>query len=433
MFQRPRGTRDFGADEMRRRLAFERLCDAVGARHGFSRVATPTFESLDLFTAKSGEGVVGELYAFEDKGGRPLTLRPELTAPVMRMVANEMRSDAKPLRLSYFGSCFRYEEFKTGRYREFWQYGCEVVGASGPLVEAEVMAFAIALMQEAGVIDWHMRVGHVGILGDLLAAFAIPDANRRNVMRLLDKGAFDALPAQGVPAEYVAQLEAFAGLSGGSEMLPEAKAMLAEMGVPTESLDALGETLAMLESLVPQMPELKVDLTVARGLDYYTGAVFEFDVPEMRGEGQVLGGGAYRLMHLFDLPDLDPCCGFGLGFDRVLIALERQAERTGNAEATPPGGLAVIPFKIETAAVLPMVGALRAAGETVTLELRARNIGRSMGWADASGAEFAMVIGPRDLESGEAKIKRLADGEQVTAALTTEAVADALTRLRHDR
>ena len=93
--------------------------------------------------------MVGELYAFEDKGGRPLTLRPELTAPVMRMVANEMRSVPKPMRLAYYGSCFRYEEFKTARYREFWQYGCEIVGASGPLVEAEVVAFAISLMRAA--------------------------------------------------------------------------------------------------------------------------------------------------------------------------------------------------------------------------------------------------------------------------------------------
>ena len=127
MFQRPRGTRDFGPTEMARRTALERLCDEQAARHGFLRVATPTFESLDLFTAKSGDAVVGELYAFEDKGGRPLTLRPELTAPVMRMVANEMRSVPKPIRLAYHCSCFRYEEFKTARYREFWQYCCEIV------------------------------------------------------------------------------------------------------------------------------------------------------------------------------------------------------------------------------------------------------------------------------------------------------------------
>ena len=125
MVQKPRGTRDFTPAVMKSRMALEQLLEERARRHGFNRVQTPIFESLELFTAKSGEGVISQLYAFEDKGGRPLTLRPELTAPVMRMVAEEMRMDTKPLRLSYFGQCYRYEEFKKGRYREFFQYGVE--------------------------------------------------------------------------------------------------------------------------------------------------------------------------------------------------------------------------------------------------------------------------------------------------------------------
>ena len=175
MFQRPRGTRDFSPADMCRRLALEKLCDEQAARYGFMRVATPT-------TAKSGDAIEGELYAFEDKGGRPLTLRPELTAPVMRMVANEMRQTPKPMRLSYFGNCFRYEEFKTGRYREFWQYGCEIIGATGPLVEAELVAFAVSLMRAAGVEDWSLRIGHVGILNDLLAGLNIPVDDNKSLI-----------------------------------------------------------------------------------------------------------------------------------------------------------------------------------------------------------------------------------------------------------
>ena len=143
MVQRPRGTRDFGPAESHRRRLMEAILEKEAHAAGFGRVQTPIFESLDLFTAKSGDGVVGQLYAFKDKGGRDLTLRPELTAPVMRMVAEEMRSETKPLRLAYHGACFRYEEFKTGRYREFYQYGAEVVGASSPLVDAEIIALAV--------------------------------------------------------------------------------------------------------------------------------------------------------------------------------------------------------------------------------------------------------------------------------------------------
>ncbi len=141
-------------------------------------------------------------------------------------------------------------------------------------------------------------------------------------------------------------------------------------------------------------------------------------------------------MQLFDLPDLDPCCGFGLGFDRILLALEKQAERLGreevvHGESSGPGSLAVIPFKIDANNVVSLVAGLRDTGERVLLELRERNLGRSMGWADSAGAAFALIIGPRDLESGQATIKRLADGEQIQCALEVDAVSAALSKLRN--
>jgi len=196
MVQRPRGTRDFTPQVMARRLAFEQLLEERSRRHGFKRVQTPVFESLDLFTAKSGPGVISQLYAFEDKGGRPLTLRPELTAPVMRMIAEEMRNDTKPLRLSYYGQCYRYEEFKKGRYREFFQYGVELIGASGPLAEAEVIALAIDMLDACGLTDWEIRIGHVGILKGALTGLGLSSETPEGAseppvagaMRFLDKG-----------------------------------------------------------------------------------------------------------------------------------------------------------------------------------------------------------------------------------------------------
>ena len=158
MVQRPRGTRDFIPSVMNRRLAFENLLESKAISHGFKRIQTPIFESLDLFTAKSGPGVIKQLYAFQDKSDRALTLRPELTAPVMRMISEEMRSSPKPLRLSYFGQCFRYEESKKGRYREFFQYGVELIGASGPLAEAEVVSLAIGMLEECGLLDYEVRI-----------------------------------------------------------------------------------------------------------------------------------------------------------------------------------------------------------------------------------------------------------------------------------
>ncbi|MBT6923348.1 MAG: histidine--tRNA ligase, partial [Euryarchaeota archaeon] len=231
MVQRPRGTRDFTPQVMARRLAFEQLLEERSRRHGFKRVQTPVFESLDLFTAKSGPGVISQLYAFEDKGGRPLTLRPELTAPVMRMIAEEMRNDTKPLRLSYYGQCYRYEEFKKGRYREFFQYGVELIGASGPLAEAEVIALAIDMLDACGLTDWEIRIGHVGILKGALTGLGLSSETPEGAseppvagaMRFLDKGDDAGLAAlfeaNGIDPVHTAPLRALADLEGGAETL----------------------------------------------------------------------------------------------------------------------------------------------------------------------------------------------------------------------
>jgi histidyl-tRNA synthetase len=409
-------------------MALEQLLEERARRHGFNRVQTPIFESLELFTAKSGEGVVSQLYAFEDKGGRPLTLRPELTAPVMRMVAEEMRMDTKPLRLSYFGQCYRYEEFKKGRYREFFQYGVELVGASGPLAEAEVIALAIDMLDSCGLKNWQIRIGHVGILKDALTGLGLSDqieqgANESAVasaMRFLDKGDDAGLArlfsSNGIDPSFSEPLRQLSQLQGGAETLEPAREILSALdGVSLESLDELKITLDAVSSLAVAPPSLAVDLTVARGLDYYTGMVFEVQVEELGGEGQVLGGGSYNLMHLFGLADLDPCCGFGLGFDRVMLALEAQAEAEGRDEVIPGqqdgrGLIAVIPFNVDAQVVLQVVRQLRDAGQLVELELRGRKIGKAFTWADKIGATYTLIVGPRDLESGTAMLKNLKTG-----------------------
>ncbi|MBT4059256.1 MAG: histidine--tRNA ligase [Euryarchaeota archaeon] len=434
MFERARGTRDFGPAEMGRRLAFEKLCDEVAIRYGFQRVATPTFERLELFTAKSGAGVVDQLYAFKDRSDRDLTLRPELTAPVMRMIAEQRGQIPKPARYSYFGSCFRYEESKRGRYREFWQYGCEVIGAPGPLTEAEVVSFACAIMSATGLKEWELKIGHVGILNDILDNLGLEGDAVGNAMRLLDKGDFEGLEASGINSTAVGNLQSLSQLNGGAETLSNAREIISSMGVESEALDQLEEMLASLDALGANPPSLVVDLTVARGLDYYTGMVFEIMVDTLGGEGQVCGGGSYRLFHLFELDELDPCCGFGLGFDRVLLALEIQAENDGSSEVVPgensgPGMLAIIPFKVDNSQVLPLVAQLRSSGQPVTLELRSRKTGRSLAWADALGAQFAMVVGPRDIESGQVTIKRLSDGVEAACEMSAEAINQAISSM----
>ena len=439
MVQRPRGTRDFTPDVMSRRLAFENLLESKALSHGFKRVQTPIFETLDLFTAKSGPGVVKQLYAFQDKSDRALTLRPELTAPVMRMVSEEMRAYPKPLRLSYFGQCFRYEESKKGRYREFFQYGAELIGASGPLAEAEVVALAIDMLDGCGLIDYEVRIGHVGVLRDILTGLGLstegePESPVASAMRLLDKGDWSGLSelfaANGVDSSATQNLRNLSELDGGIETLDSARDILSNMDVSRESLDELASMLSALDALAPTPPSLKVNLCVARGLDYYTGMVFEVNVAELGGEGQVLGGGSYKLLHLFGLEDLDPSCGFGLGFDRVLLALESQAEREGRGEVvpgeTPAPSTLMLPFKIDTMAVLGIVKSLRDSGYNVELDLRGKNIGKSLDWASKNGFTNVIIVGPQDYESGQCSVKNLVTGDQNVVALDSGSIADVL-------
>jgi len=439
MVQRPRGTRDFTPDVMSRRLAFESLLESKALSHGFKRVQTPIFETLDLFTAKSGPGVVKQLYAFQDKSDRDLTLRPELTAPVMRMVSEEMRAYPKPLRLSYFGQCFRYEESKKGRYREFFQYGAELIGASGPLAEAEVVALAIDMLDGCGLQDYEVRIGHVGVLRDILTGLGLsqegePESPIASAMRLLDKGDWNGLSelftTNGIDSSATQNLRNLSELDGGIETLDSAREILSSMGVSLESLDELASMLSALDALAPTPPSLKVNLCVARGLDYYTGMVFEVNVAELGGEGQVLGGGSYRLLHLFGLDDLDPSCGFGLGFDRVLLALEAQAEREGRSEVvpgeTPAPSTLMLPFKIDTMAVLGLVKSLRDSGYNVELDLRGKNIGKSLDWASKNGFSNVIIVGPQDYENGQCSVKNLVTGDQNVVALDSDSIADFL-------
>ena len=378
------------------------------------------------------------------KGERDLTLRPELTAPVMRMIADELRMETKPLRLSYFGQCFRYEEFKTGRYREFFQYGVELIGATGPLAEAEVIALSMDMIDACGLENWYVKIGHVGVLKDILTGLGLSDEllegqsepATATAMRFLDKADWDGLSdffsKNQISKDSLDLLIKLAELEGGKETLSSAREILSKLGIEsTNALDELESCVNYVELLSPEIPELQINLCVARGLDYYTGMVFEVHVPELGGEGQVLGGGSYKLLHLFGLPDLDPSCGFGLGFDRIMLALEAQAEASGRAEVVPgelarPSLLAVVPFNVDPSSVLSMVAELRNAGQRVELELKGRKIGKAFSWADGIGADYVVIIGPKDLESGQASVKRLSDGEQFSVSLDSKSILEIL-------
>lgn len=402
MIERPKGTRDFPPEEMARRRHLEGVFARVARRFGYGEVATPTFEHAELFITKSGPGIVEELYAFRDKGGRELALRPELTAPVIRFYLSDLQGRPKPLKLYYFGSCFRYDEPQFGRYREFEQFGVEILGASPLESDAEVVATAVSALQEAGLTDFEIRLGHIGLIRDLLPVEAPSQAA---ILHALDKGDAEALHRELEAAglvELEASLRELVSLQGGTEVLERAQALVGEQDALTY-LDRLGRRLA-----VYGIEEVEYNLRVVRGLDYYTGAVFELHCEPLGAASQVCGGGAYTLTDVFGGEPL-PTTGFAIGFDRVLLALEE----AGVSLPVPVLEAFVVPVGDHMREVgVGVLRRLRDEGVSADIDLVGRGPSKNLDHASSAGARYAVLVGEREWARGAVGLKDLATGEQ---------------------
>lgn len=405
--QAPRGTRDFGPDEMEVRRDAESRMREMLRRYHYREIQTPTFEELELFLAKSGPGIRDEIYEFKDKSGRDLALRPELTAPSLRLYYASLKMEPKPLRLFYFGPCFRYDRPQSGRFREFWQLGCELLGDDSPQAHAELLRLALSLFEDAGVREFVLRVGHLGILRSLLEAAGVPRAEQGPVMRFIDKKDLKSLDAElrkRSGDEMLRDLHAFFEMTRLDELRPLATAPEAKAAV--EHLEA---TLAALKALGADLSRVRLDPTIARGLEYYTGLVFELDAPQLGAEKQLLGGGAYDLSSVFQERPI-PAVGFALGFDRTLVALEKErgAPRVKRPVDAVVGALVAEAWP----AAARLAQSLRAAGRSVELESQPVAVKKLLGRASQLSARFAMFIGARELAQGVVAVKNLGTGQQ---------------------
>lgn len=417
---RPRGTRDIGPQAMRLRRKIESRMREQLERHGYQEVQTPIFEHLELFTAKSGEAIKEELYAFEDKAGRALTLRPEITAAVMRFYHNELSVEPHPLKLWYLSNCFRYDRPQKGRYREFWQVGCEIIGSDHPEAQAELIALCTRMLQDAGLQEMDVRVGHILVLHGLLAAIGAPEQGtpqRGALMRAIDKWdektIRDTLTETGVDGSDQQAFLALGGTRDGEGLIEQTRQLLSKKDTETtkgalEALVELEETFALLEATGTTVPA-RFDPMIARGLDYYTGLVFEVDAPRLGAEKQVAGGGGYDLSGVFQAERV-PTTGFALGFDRLIVALEEE----GNlGEPTPCVDAYLAPIgDAQRAPALALADRLRGAGLRVEVDLMRRAPGKNLKAADTRKARWALLLGEKERESGVVTVKTLATGEQ---------------------
>ncbi|MDV0443484.1 histidine--tRNA ligase [Methanorbis rubei] len=406
MLQKPRGTRDFLPAEMAQRRSIERRMRDVAASFGYGEVVTPMFEEQELFTVKSGEGIIGEMYAFEDKGGRKIALRPEITAAVVRAYVNEAQVAPKPLRWFYFAECFRYERPQKGRYRQFWQFGCELIGADSAAADAEVIALASDLLSCSGV-RFVLKIGHLSPMKHMLAG--LDAVEQKKVMAALDKRDMELLENTLASIGHADLYDPLVRLIT-AETLDEVFAVTGD--IPEKA--RIEETFSYLKA--QNIPFVQ-NFGIARGLDYYTGMVFEAFADNLGAENQILGGGVYRLAHLFGGKDV-PSCGFAIGFDRVMVSL-------GEIVPTAAPVVAVIATAETRGPAYAAAAAFRSAGITAVMDLMDRSFGAQLSSALKSGASYAVLIGANEAAAGTVTLKNLAAASQKEMPLA-DAVAEVI-------
>lgn len=394
MISKPRGTRDFTPEEMRKRRWLEQKMRSIFEKYGYEEIATPTIEHLDLFTLKSGEGIIEETYAFEDKAGRKLALRPELTAPVMRFYVERFQMETKPIKFYYFGNCFRYDRPQKGRYREFWQFGCELIGSDKPEAIAELIAMAYNILRESGLRNIILRIGNLDILRRFLDSIGARDAE---IMRLIDKKDFEELRKKMEEKDFE-EFKRFIEIKKIEE-------------IEYEEADRMKEIFEFLEEFaIPY----NLDLSIARGLDYYIGVVFEIDAPKLGAEKQICGGGEYNLVPLLGGRKI-PTAGFAIGFDRTLLALETEGIKFGRENK--PVYIAYMEGMIKEA--IKIVRMIRQHDIKAEMDLMRRSISKSLEYANKKGFNKVIIVAPDEWKKNKVILKDMEKREQKEVEIET--------------
>jgi histidyl-tRNA synthetase len=389
--QAPRGTLDALPEDGQRRRELYRRAGSILGRYGYRPIETPVFEDTDLFARGVGEStdiVRKEMFTFEDRGGRSLTLRPEGTAGVARAyVEHGMHKLPQPVKVWYWGPFFRHERAQAGRYRQFAQVGVEALGSDDPSVDAECILLLSELLEAAGVRDVNLKLSSLGSLDartaylDKLRAYL-----RENESKLSEEvvGRIDANPLRAFDADH----EGTKAVMAGAPQLLES--------LTGEDAEHFAEVRRLLDDAGVTY---HVDPTLVRGLDYYTRTVFEFDSPRLGAQSGVGGGGRYDgLVAQLGGPDT-PGIGWAAGIERILLASE------GNLGGFPAPVFVALADGGSRREAFRLVTALREAGIRAELEQAGRSMKGQLKHADRLGAKAVAIVGDglewKDMKTGE--------------------------------
>ncbi len=398
----PRGTRDILSPEVEKWQYLERSIRQVCDLYAYQEIRLPLFEHTELFQRSVGEStdiVQKEMYTFSDRGGRYLTLRPEATASTVRAyLENNLNAGPQPVKLFYLGPMFRYDRPQAGRYRQFNQFGIEVIGTGDPAVDVEVIMLALHLFEDLGLSELEVQLNSIGCPGcrqgyqrELLTYLEgqrtrlCPDCQVRveqNPLRVLDC------------KEEECQAVAASAPAMADHLCPECREHFS-------SLTGILDRLQVRYSLNPRL---------VRGLDYYTRTVFEIVSHHLGSQGTICGGGRYDGLVEELGGDPTPSVGFALGLERLLLALERTD--TELPDAVNLDVFVAVAGDEARPQAFTLLQALRRQGKRSDMDFLGRSLRAQMKAAHRSGARWALLLGPEEMARGMATVRCMASGNQ---------------------
>lgn len=408
MINIPKGTKDVVPDAAYKWHYLEDVVRKTAAEFGFKEIRTPTFEHTELFLRGVGETtdiVNKEMYTFTDKGDRSITLKPEGTAGVARAYIENCLGDMpQPVKMYYLTPVFRYERPQAGRLREHHQFGVELYGSASPYADAEVMLVAKTLFDKLGLTEPVLNINSIGCpecRKKYNAALKEYLAGNIDKMCASCRERFDKNPLRILDCKE-----------------PGCKAITASAPKTPEYLcDDCRAHFEKLQSILSSAGvEFRVNPSVVRGLDYYTGTVFEFISSAIGAQGTVCGGGRYNNLVSEVGGKPTPAVGFGMGLERLIMILENLNLYLGEPE-TPTIYIAPT-SEAEAEAAFSVVGELRKKGVSAECDIMGRSLKAQMKYAGKRGYAFVAVMGADEINSGKIKIKRMSDGVETECAIS---------------
>ena len=409
-FQPVRGMRDLTGEEAQTFTYIIAKARENAELYGYKEVITPHVEPLDLLSAKSGEEIRQRMFIFKDLGDRQVALRPEFTASMARLATTALKNEPKPLRLFSAGTVYRYDEPQRGRYREFWQSNFELMGSAKPEADAEIILLTNSLMQSLGLKGYVFKIGHIGVIRGILSQEGVDEKTQSSVLQLMDKKEYDAALKLVESKKCRGMLRGLLEIRGNDwlDVVEQIQSHVATYDKAKAATENLAEVLKLV--IESANPPTIVEPAFARGLEYYTGIIFEIYIPQL--EIALGGGGRYdKLIEAFD-GEPTPAVGCAHGIDRVAIALQTQKARvTAIAERK----VTVIPItEALKSQALSIAQTLRASGIFVEFEVMGRKMVKALEDADKRKVDFAVIVGERELKDGYVVLKDLLKRQQQT-------------------